>query len=212
MSNIKGKPAKWCEDLSGRKYGRWTVKTPAPRLNNRTRWFCVCDCGAETTVASCHLKSGKSASCGCLKAEQTAKRVKKHGYSQNDPRGEYRIWMQMIGRCHGKGNTSFRLYGARGIAVCERWRADFTNFIADMGPRPTPQHSIDRIDSNGNYEPSNCRWATHIEQARNTSRNRMVSVNGVSMCLSAAVEMLGLNYGTVKWRLQNGRSDKDALK
>jgi hypothetical protein len=135
-----------------------------------------------------------------------------HGYSANDPRGEYSIWCQMIGRCESPTNQGYRYYGGRGISVCPRWRKDFLAFLADMGERPSMEHTLDRIDVNGNYEPGNVRWATRKEQARNTRRNRFVVMDGERMTLAEAVERRGLNYDTVKWRLYHGRTDKEALR
>jgi len=95
----------------------------------------------------------------------------------------------MINRCHLATSTGYYKYGARGITVCERWRTSFENFIADMGWRPTSAHSIDRIDNNGNYEPSNCRWATKIEQANNTRVTRRIEYQGVEMPLMDALRL-----------------------
>lgn len=123
-----------------------------------------------------------------------------HGLSETR---EYRIWGRMKARCSNPNLTDYALYGGRGISVCERWRSSFDAFIADMGDSPSGTHSIDRIDGNGNYEPSNCRWATPKEQARHTSRTRYVTLGGVRMSLIEAVEMAGANYSAVQWRLDN---------
>lgn len=196
------------KDHTGVRYGGWTVIDQA----SRTQWLCRCDCGTERAVRTCHLRTGSSKGCGCTKNAKTSALRKKHGYSHNDPRGEYSIWCQMIGRCENPSNTSYRLYGARGIRVSPRWRGDFSAFLRDVGERPTLGHSIDRIDLNGHYEPGNVRWATAKQQARNTRRNRLVPLGGEMVALSEAVERLGLNYGTVKWRLNNGRSIEEALR
>lgn len=109
----------------------------------------------------------------------------------------------MHSRCRHRTARSYPNYGGRGIAVCERW-GSFENFLADMGPRPSPRHSIDRIDVNGNYEPSNCRWATRIEQARNTRKNRIITVGGATMCLAEWSEMTGVDDATIVNRLDRG--------
>jgi hypothetical protein len=117
----------------------------------------------------------------------------------------------MIGRCENSRSPDFALYGGRGIRICQRWRNDFTAFLTDMGPRPSPKHSIDRVDSNGNYEPGNCRWATPTEQARNTSRNVRLTVDGVTGCVAELADARGLRRSTVYGRLRRGTSPEHAL-
>lgn len=185
------------KDLSGLRFGNWQALARAPNKGVRTAWHCKCDCGTERAVASVHLVNGASLSCGCIKSDiPTARRT--HGASETDV---YSIWLQMISRCHKPNNASFSNYGARGVTVCERWRSDFSAFLEDVGTRPSPKHTIDRIDGAGNYEPSNVRWATSKVQANNTRRNHIVVVRGESMTLAQAVERFGGNYGTVKWRI-----------
>jgi hypothetical protein len=147
-------------DLTGQRFGRWTVlgKGPSPPSWASAHWLCRCSCGAERVVASRHLRSGKSASCGCGSGREF------HG-TWGSP--EYRIWKAMIERCERSDHISFKYYGGRGIKVSIRWRKSFAAFLADVGPRPSPQHSIDRIDNDGDYAPSNCRWATMKEQVSN---------------------------------------------
>lgn len=112
---------------------------------------------------------------------------------------EYGVWSGMRDRCENPANNRFHLYGARGISVCERWQ-QFEFFYEDMGPRPTAKHSIDRIDNDGNYQPGNCRWITMKEQANNTSANRLLTFNGVTLTLSQWSERLGINVGTLGHR------------
>lgn len=116
----------------------------------------------------------------------------------------------MLGRCQNLTDQAFRDYGGRGIRVCERWLA-FENFYADMGPRPSPKHSIDRIDNDGNYEPGNVRWATVKQQARNTRCSRIVRFGGRTMSLAEAAELAGLNISTVRGRFSRGWSMEEAL-
>ena len=149
-------------DLTGLVFGRLTVQRRAPRTDRRPRWVCRCSCGGEAIVLSQSLRSGETVSCGCYKRE----RATKHG-GQALRMPEYRIWRGMRARCgRSPSNSKRHLYADRGIRVCERWES-FENFLADMGRRPSVKHSIDRINGNGHYEPSNCRWATPTQQSRN---------------------------------------------
>lgn len=129
----------------------------------------------------------------------------KHGHAKRGhATPEYRTWLGMIGRCHCPTATRYRDYGGRGVVVCERWRNSFENFLADMGPKPTPQHSIDRIDNSGNYEPSNCRWATMREQMRNRSGNRFITIDGVTQCVKDWERQAGLVNSCISGRLNRG--------
>jgi len=124
---------------------------------------------------------------------------------------EYRAWINMKSRCYTSSSTHYEQYGGRGISVCERWINSYAAFLNDMGPRPTPNHSLDRICPNGNYEPDNCRWATRTEQQRNIRTNRMVSIFGVSTTLAEAAERAGKKQNTVLYRLKRGWSPEQAL-
>lgn len=124
--------------------------------------------------------------------------------SSMSKRPEYRHWINMRARCNAPGATGYAEWGGRGIKVCPEWSASFTQFLADMGPRPAPGYSIDRIDTNGDYEPDNCRWASAKEQARNTRANRIVHLSDGRMTLAEAVERTGQKYNTVLYRLKRG--------
>ena len=124
---------------------------------------------------------------------------------------EYNAWCGMKTRCTNPNRPYFADYGGRGITVCERWRDDFAAFLADMGPKPSPRHSIDRIDNTKGYGPDNCRWATPADQARNTRRNINITRDGVTLCLRAWCERLGLNYARVQSRVYGGREPSAAL-
>jgi hypothetical protein len=123
---------------------------------------------------------------------------------------EYSSWWHALQRCYDPTFVYYFYYGGRGITVCERWR-DFSNFYTDMGPRPTPQHTLDRIDNDGPYAPENCRWATRQEQARNRRSNRMLTLNGETLCLSEWAERIDLPANALYMRLYNGWSIEQAL-
>ena len=159
------------KDLSGMRFGRLLVICQAESRNNSnqrnkcTRWNCVCDCGAQRTVFGSSLRGGLTTSCGCYHREVVAPMIlRTHGGSYT---GEYSSWKHMRRRCDSPKEHGFKTHGGRGIKVCARWIDSFVNFLEDMGPKPTPKHSIDRIDNDGHYEPSNCRWATAKQQQEN---------------------------------------------
>jgi hypothetical protein len=190
------------QDLTGKTFGRYTVigfdgKTAA----NAPKWKCICACGAIRSVVAGNLVNGHARSCGCLARERTSEAKRVHGMCKSV---EYRAWYSMKTRCYNRNNPSYINYGARGIIVCERWRSSFETFYADMGPRPSPKHSLDRIDNNGPYSPDNCRWATRKEQARNTRHNSLVRVGAENVCLVEASEKLGISADTVRARCRRG--------
>jgi len=177
-------------------------------------WNCVCDCGETRIVGGYPLTTGASRSCGCLKREESAERAKrlkllyKHGGSRT---AEYQVWNALKQRCENPAHANYAAYGGRGITVCERWRDSFEAFLADMGPRPSRKHSIDRIDNAGNYEPGNCRWATVSEQARNRRSNRILSFRGETLTLVEWSERTGLSMNVLKTRVKQGWSVERVL-
>lgn len=197
-------------DLSGLKFGRWTVLKEAAPQNTSTMWECRCDCGTIKAVNGKSIRRGLSTSCGCYNTEK-ARNQGTHRQSGrengNKETAEYRIWSGMRKRCTNPRAQRFDRYGGRGISICEKW-SDFQQFFKDMGPRPTPRHSIERVDNDGNYCPENCRWATPEEQANNNSRNIIVLVEGVKMTLAAASDALGISYSSAYRRLKSGKLPK----
>ena len=170
-------------DLTGFVFSRFTVLSYAGKSAGKSNWLCICVCGTQKVVRGSHLTGRKTRSCGCLELQLLSERSKTHGMSKTRP---YRIWRDMINRCHYEPYPERHLYGGRGIEVCQRWRDSFESFIADMG-LPESHLSIDRIDSNGNYEPGNCRWSDAKTQASNRrfSGNRYKK-NGVLLSAMAA--------------------------
>jgi hypothetical protein len=174
-------------DKTGLRYGRWVLTS----YLGASKWKCVCDCGVVRTVPGRDLVSGKSKSCGCLRDEQVGDYRRTHGGSDSKT---YGTWLHMRGRCLNPSNFRYALYGGRGIRICERWDK-FENFLSDMGPRPEGM-SLDRIDNNQGYSPSNCRWATQKMQVHN-SRSTKLSDDDVRAIRtdSRPLKVIAAEYG-----------------
>lgn len=204
--------AKLVLDLTGQTFGRLTaLRRVENDKHGKTRWVCLCECGAETVRSANRMRRGESLSCGCLQRETNVSAPTRHGAAKvGRTTREYEAWSNMLARCENPKATHFEFYGGRGIMVCKDWH-DFALFIADMGPKPTPKHSLDRINVNGNYEPTNCRWATPHEQMRNTRRNRFVTHNGETLTLAEWAERLGTSGTVIGLRLRHGWSEEKAV-
>lgn len=169
----------------------------------RSFWVCRCDCGAQTNASTNQLLSGKSKSCGCKVGENISKARTVHGHTAGGNSRTYRIWANMVTRCHNQKASNWAHYGGRGIAVCSRWRESFGAFLADMGPVPEGL-TLDRINPDGPYEPSNVRWATMKEQAANKRNTLLISVGGERMTVSQASKRFGISYSLLHDRLSKG--------
>ncbi len=187
------------KDLSGKRFGRLTVIDLSSSENGILHWRCVCDCGNEKITTATSLSEGHVQSCGCLQRESRIK----HGYTGTS---EHTAYVNMIRRCYDPKIPEYRNYGARGIIVCDRWLGEngFKNFISDMGDKPTPKHSLDRYPNNttGNYEPSNCRWATFPQQQRNKRTNRWISFNGKTLILADWAREFGITRNNLGGQLE----------
>lgn len=162
-------------DVLGQRFGRLEVVGRAENVGERVMWACRCECGAETVVRGDHL--GTTVSCGCQGRERRAFANTSHDASHS---AEYAAWKHAKHRCYNPRDKKYRLYGGRGITMCGEWRADFAAFLAHIGPRPSTDHSLGRIDGNRGYEPGNVRWETDVQQNNNTSRNRRRQSEGVT--------------------------------
>lgn len=154
--------------LQGQRFARLTVQVRGLNDSHGARWWCHCICGKGVLVPASALVTGNTRSCGCLHHDAMLARNRTHGHAKRGDRHRlYWTWAGMIARCENPKHVSWPYYGARGIRVCDRWRRDFRAFLNDVGPQSSPSHSLDRIDPNGDYAPSNVRWATPHEQRIN---------------------------------------------
>jgi hypothetical protein len=198
-------------DILGRRYGCLTVVRQVDSIRRGLKksyaaWLCLCDCGEEVILKGQRLRAGRHKACG---------RSGHFWRSGKNPNAachklEYQSWLRMKQRCYSVKCRNYKNYGGRGIMICDRWK-DFQNFLADMGPRPSAKHSIERIDVNGHYEPTNCRWATAKEQARNCRDTVYVEYRGRRHKLIELCEELGLKREVVYGRIKKGWKVYDAL-
>jgi hypothetical protein len=195
-------------DLTGRKFGKLTVVDIAYLKNRHIYWNCLCECGNTKIVNGIGLKRGTTKSCGCYNRECLSNR-KIHGLSK---RRIHNIWCGMKARCYNPHVQCFSHYGGRGIQVCDQWLHDSKAFIDwSMSHGYTDELSIDRTDVNGDYEPDNCRWASKGEQARNTTQNHFITINGLTKCFSDWAHDAGISVQTAIKRMYRGWTVEQAL-
>lgn len=195
---------------AGDRFGKWEVLENGEWVKQKV--MCRCDCGTLREVCVANMTRGVSSSCGCVGVDRLRRRST-HGHTRGGRSARtrsYSIWAAMKTRCTNKNSSGYYKYGAKGVRVCQRWMESFENFFADMGD-PPDGCSIDRIDSSGNYEPGNCRWATALEQARNHRILHWVIIGGERMCAAEAAERYGVNYRTLISRLNRGIPAEQAV-
>ena len=185
----------------GQRIGRLTLVEKHLRAyrNVQTVWTCRCDCGLVVRVRQCNL--GRTLSCGCYLRDRTTARNTRHGFA---PSPTYNVWLKMRLRCTDPTQSDYERYGGRGITVCRQWLQSFEAFLADMGERPSPLHSIERKDNDGPYAPWNCRWATASEQARNRRSSRRLEYAGTVATLAEWSERTGVSAALISQRLRRG--------
>jgi len=185
------------KDITGKPFGDLTaISYAGTNLGSQSGayWLFRCKCGVEKVLNGRSVRSGSIQSCGCSKLAADGK----------SNSAEYRVWHGMKRRCYETGRRDYKYYGGRGITVCERWRSSFVNFFTDMGPKPFPEATIERVDNDGNYEKSNCKWATQEEQKQNTRNVRKLTYNGETLSIGEWAKKLGIDRSTLRLRLDKG--------
>jgi len=197
---------------TGMRFGRLEIVSEAERLRykhgTQRQFVCKCECGNIITTTLPHLRAGNVASCGCLQSDSGRLRAT-HGLTGSHL---YMVWVNMKTRCNNPNASRFENHGGRGIQVCDEWNESFDSFAEwAMSNGFSPALQLDRIDNDGNYCPSNCRFVTRKQQARNKRSNRNLTLNGKTQPMSAWAEELGLSYGMISHRISRGWSDERTL-
>lgn len=191
-------------DMAGVRCGRLLVlRRAATNVRQKASWVCLCDCGTQIEADGSKLRRGDIRSCGCLLRDMSTR----HGKSRSP---EYVVWKGMRQRCNNPKSMSYMNYGARGIAICSQWD-DFDVFLADMGARPSLQHTIERVDNDKGYCPDNCVWATRSDQGKNTRRVKKLTHNGRPITINEVAEISGYKPKSVATFLRSGRTLESIL-
>lgn len=209
MGNIRN-------DLTGKRFGRLTVVEPIGKSHRVTIWKCVCDCGNEVNVLSSSLTSGSTSSCGCLHKEKLIEYNHTKTIHGGSKERLYSVWIAMVSRCENSLNKKYKNYGGRGICVCEQWKdyPRFRNWALANGYDETAKRgecTLERIDNNGNYDPTNCRWATQAEQTLNTRQNIRYEIAGERKTLSEISKEYNIKYTKLYYRVHHNRSIDEAI-
>jgi hypothetical protein len=186
------------KDIAGQRFGRLVAIEPTgDRAHGHVLWRCRCDCGAMTVVRGTALRSRSTLSCGCYQRDVTLARITKHGDVRTP---EYQAWRGIIQRCYNPGSSGYHNYGGRGVTMCDAWRHDYPAFLAHIGRKPSPRHSVDRIDNEKGYEPGNVRWATMKEQLTHTRVGlgfKLLDGQGIS--LTDMASYLAITRGSLEY-------------
>lgn len=195
--------------FTGERNGRLVlIETRGKNPNGKLCWVAQCDCGNKTLVIASLFRKGRVRSCGCLRDELNRVRAITHGMAASP---EHKVWLGMKSRCNNPKAENYRHYGGRGIKVCEAWE-DFANFYKDVGPRPSPKHTIERVDHNGNYEPSNCVWLHNSLQNQNRRDNKHVTLDGEDLVLAEAFRRANVSFTRFYWRTNKyGETPQEAF-
>lgn len=188
-------------DLAGQTFGLLTVHARAGSKGRQAHWLCHCQCGGMITTAGSSLRGGYTRSCGCLVPISNRRLRRTHGMAES---AEYRTWRHIKERCGNPANRDYKNYGARGIAVCGRWMESFANFYADMGPRPTARHTIERLNNDGPYAPDNCAWKPRAEQNANRRNTRQLTHAGATRTVQEWARLMGVDWKLIDGRLRYG--------
>ena len=197
------------QDITGQKFDKLLVISKS-HSNNGVFWLCKCDCGNSKIVFSGHLKGNGPKSCGCVRKKKSIIiDGASEGFTKHDL---YQTWVDINHRCYSKKDKAYKNYGGRGIIMCDSWRNSIKCFIEDMGNKPTPDHSIDRIENNGNYTKENCKWSTSTEQNNNRrdTSDRFI-VNGIAKTINEWEIQMNLSGKTIRSRIIRGWSEEDAI-
>lgn len=188
----------YAKEMIGKKFGNLRIiERAGSNKHGMAMWLCKCDCGASYVAEGCRLRKGNTKSCGCLK--------KTHAIKHHDSgSSEYWAWVGAKDRCNNPNSKHYKDYGGRNVTMCASWQNSYENFLRDMGRKPSTEYSLDRVNVNGNYEPSNCRWATPEEQANNRRDNNKILYRGKSQTLSRWSRELNLNLKTLDKRYRKG--------
>lgn len=197
------KMSKLVKDLTGKVFGRLIVLEYAGTVKGGATWLCLCKCGEKKIASSKSIQCGDTRSCGCLQDESNRLNPITHGGTVGGKPTEYLIWKAMRSRCRNPKHKDFHSYGGRGITVCKRWE-NYAHFLADMGRRPSPELTIERVDTNKGYCKSNCKWGTWTEQNNNKRVHHWITHNGVTLNLTQWSNRCGINPATLRNRIYRG--------